>query len=146
MDDDDGPPELVPLQESGHGAGPAAAPPPPSGGGGAAEDGEEGPAAPPCVPLTMITGALGAGKTTLVNRILEEKSIGLRLAVILNEFGSSAGVERSFLHSGSGGEGGEAGGKKEELPVEEWVELANGCLCCQVKGEFLVALDVFFDF
>ena len=89
----------------------------------------------------MITGALGAGKTTLVNRILEEKSIGLRLAVILNEFGSSAGVERSFLHSGSGEEGGEAGGKKEELPVEEWVELANGCLCCQVKGEFLVALE-----
>ena len=142
MDDDDGPPELVPLEEGGGGAGPAAAPPPPSGGGGPAEDdGEEGPAAPPCVPLTMITGALGAGKTTLVNRILEEKSIGLRLAVILNEFGSSAGVERSFLHSGSGEEGGEAGGKKEELPVEEWVELANGCLCCQVKGEFLVALE-----
>ena len=131
----DGPPELVPAvgAQGGGGGG---------GGGGAGGEGESaegGGGGASSVPLTMITGALGAGKTTLVNRILGQENLGLRLAVILNEFGSSAGVERSFLHSAGAGDG--APGKKEELPVEEWVELANGCLCCQVKTDFLVALE-----
>ena len=123
-DEDDEVPDLVP-DEGPPGPGPAEA-------GGGAEAAAGGGAGAAAVPLTMVTGALGAGKTTLVNNILTAPRLDLRLAVILNEFGASAGVERSFLAGG---------GAREEVPVEEWVELPNGCLCCTVKADFLVALE-----
>ncbi|CAN6219484.1 unnamed protein product, partial [Urochloa humidicola] len=66
------------------------------------------------VGVTVITGYLGAGKSTLVNYILNEQH-GKRIAVILNEFGEEIGVERAMINEGQGG-----------ALVEEWVELANG--------------------
>ncbi|KAK6921929.1 Cobalamin (vitamin B12) biosynthesis CobW-like, C-terminal [Dillenia turbinata] len=81
------------------------------------------------VGVTVITGYLGAGKSTLVNHILTSQH-GKRIAVILNEFGEEIGVERAMINEedGSG-------------LVEEWVELANGCICCSVKHSLVQALE-----
>ncbi|KAL0557458.1 hypothetical protein IC582_005996 [Cucumis melo] len=81
------------------------------------------------VGVTVITGYLGAGKSTLVNYILNSQH-GKRIAVILNEFGEEIGVERAMINEGDGG-----------ALVEEWVELANGCICCTVKHSLVQALE-----
>ncbi|KAF1864007.1 hypothetical protein Lal_00031159, partial [Lupinus albus] len=81
------------------------------------------------VGVTLITGYLGAGKSTLVNHILSSQH-GKRIAVILNEFGEEIGVERAMINEGDGG-----------ALVEEWVELANGCVCCTVKHSLVQALE-----
>lgn len=81
------------------------------------------------VGVTVITGYLGAGKSTLVNYILNAQH-GKRFAVILNEFGEEIGVERALINDGEGG-----------ALVEEWVELANGCVCCTVKHSLVQALE-----
>ncbi|CAA0822497.1 Cobalamin biosynthesis CobW-like protein [Striga hermonthica] len=81
------------------------------------------------VGVTVITGYLGAGKSTLVNYILNGQH-GKRIAVILNEFGEEIGVERAMINEGEGG-----------ALVEEWVELANGCICCTVKHSLVQALE-----
>ncbi|KAL0048912.1 hypothetical protein WJX82_002154 [Trebouxia sp. C0006] len=83
------------------------------------------------VPVTLITGFLGAGKTTLVHHILNA-SHKYRIAVIVNEFGDTSGIERAAVTSGQG---------DVVVPAEEWVELANGCLCCSVKSDFVAALE-----
>jgi cobalamin biosynthesis protein CobW len=81
------------------------------------------------VPCTIITGFLGAGKTTLIRHILANAR-GRRLAVIVNEFGD-VGVDGEIL-KGCG---------DAACPEENIVELANGCLCCTVADEFVPALD-----
>ncbi|KAI6686362.1 hypothetical protein NL676_032275 [Syzygium grande] len=81
------------------------------------------------VGVTVITGYLGAGKSTLVNHVLNSQH-GKRIAVILNEFGEELGVERAMINEGEGGD-----------LVEEWVELANGCVCCTVKHSLVQALE-----
>ncbi|CAH8253694.1 unnamed protein product [Arabidopsis lyrata] len=68
------------------------------------------------VGVSVITGYLGAGKSPLVNYILNGKH-GKRIAVILNEYGEEIGVERAMINQG-----------EEGAIFEEWVELANGCL------------------
>ncbi|VFQ64515.1 unnamed protein product [Cuscuta campestris] len=83
----------------------------------------------PPVGVTVITGYLGAGKSTLINYILSAQH-GKKIAVILNEFGEDLGVERAMINDG------ESGGL-----VEEWVELANGCICCTVKHSLVQALE-----
>ncbi|KAL8258262.1 hypothetical protein R6Q59_030303 [Mikania micrantha] len=83
----------------------------------------------PPVGVTVITGYLGAGKSTLVNYILNGQH-GKKIAVILNEFGEEIGVERAMINEGEGG-----------ALVEEWVELANGCICCTVKHSLVQALE-----
>ncbi len=64
-----------------------------------------------------------------MNFILHEHH-GARIAVILNEFGDQLGIEKAMVNDGAGGS-----------LVEEWVELANGCVCCSVKHSFLQALE-----
>ncbi|KAJ3673112.1 hypothetical protein LUZ60_006486 [Juncus effusus] len=81
------------------------------------------------VGVTVITGYLGAGKSTLVNYVLNGQH-GKKIAVILNEFGEEIGVERAMINEGEGG-----------ALVEEWVELANGCVCCTVKHSLVQALE-----
>src|SRR6266498_6141403 len=81
------------------------------------------------VPCTIVTGFLGAGKTTLIRHVLAHAN-GRRLAVIVNEFGD-VGIDGEIL-KGCG---------DEACPQENIVELANGCLCCTVADEFVPALD-----
>jgi cobalamin biosynthesis protein CobW len=81
------------------------------------------------VPCTIVTGFLGAGKTTLIRHILSHAQ-GRRLAVIVNEFGD-VGIDGEIL-KGCG---------DAACPEENIVELANGCLCCTVADEFVPALD-----
>jgi cobalamin biosynthesis protein CobW len=80
-------------------------------------------------PVTIITGFLGAGKTTLVRGLLEQAA-GRRLAVIVNEFGER-GVDGEVLKSC-----GVAGCAEVDI-----VELANGCLCCTVADDFVPTIE-----
>jgi cobalamin biosynthesis protein CobW len=81
------------------------------------------------VPCTIVTGFLGAGKTTLIRHVLANAQ-GRRLAVIVNEFGD-VGIDGEIL-KGCG---------DVACPEDNIVELANGCLCCTVADEFVPALD-----
>jgi cobalamin biosynthesis protein CobW len=78
------------------------------------------------VPATVVTGFLGAGKTSLIRNLLR-RADGRRIALVINEFGD-VGVDRELL----------LGCGDETCPAEgDIVELANGCLCCTVAGDFL---------
>src|ERR1700737_2075834 len=81
------------------------------------------------VPCTIVTGFLGAGKTTLIRHVLAHAQ-GRRLAIIVNEFGD-VGIDGEIL-KGCG---------DAACPEGNIVELANGCLCCTVADEFVPALD-----
>ncbi|BCH35435.1 cobalamin biosynthesis protein CobW [Mesorhizobium sp. L-8-10] len=81
------------------------------------------------VPCTVVTGFLGAGKTTLIRHMLENAN-GKRLAIIVNEFGD-VGIDGEIL-KGCG---------IESCQEENVVELANGCICCTVADDFVPALD-----
>jgi cobalamin biosynthesis protein CobW len=81
------------------------------------------------VPCTIVTGFLGAGKTTLIRHVIANAQ-GRRLAVIVNEFGD-VGIDGEIL-KGCG---------NAACPEDNIVELANGCLCCTVADEFAPALD-----
>jgi len=74
--------------------------------------------------VTILTGFLGSGKTTLLNWILEDPNHGLRFAIIENEFGD-VGVDERIL---------------SEKADEEVIEVMNGCICCTVRGDLVVAL------
>jgi G3E family GTPase len=75
------------------------------------------------IPSTILTGFLGAGKTTLLNRILQEEH-GMRIAVIENEFGQE-NIDNEILVQDAS---------------EQIVEMNNGCICCTVRGDLIVAL------
>jgi cobalamin biosynthesis protein CobW len=84
------------------------------------------------IPVTVITGFLGAGKTTLVRHLLQHNQ-GRRIAVLVNEFGE-VGIDGELLRSCNVCE-------DEEDPSNTIVELANGCLCCTVQEEFLPTMQ-----
>lgn len=85
------------------------------------------------IPATVITGFLGAGKTTLVQHLLTKTS-GKRIALIINEFGD-VGVDRELVK----------GCADENCPADSIVELANGCICCTVADEFLPTMQALLD-
>mmetsp|Transcript_1629 Transcript_1629/g.3547 ORF Transcript_1629/g.3547 Transcript_1629/m.3547 type:complete len:388 (-) Transcript_1629:328-1491(-) len=76
------------------------------------------------VPVTILTGFLGSGKTTLMNHILKSPEHKLRFAIIENEFGE-VGVDEKVL---------------AEEADEEVIEVMNGCICCTVRGDLVQAL------
>lgn len=81
------------------------------------------------IPATVVTGFLGAGKTSLVRHVLEQAR-GRRIAVIVNEFGE-VGIDRELLVGC-----GIAGCAEDDV-----VELANGCICCTVADDFLPTME-----
>src|SRR5215471_14665396 len=85
------------------------------------------------VPATVITGFLGAGKTSLVRHLLAH-SDGRRLAVIVNEFGE-LGIDRELL----------LGCGDAACSDADIVELANGCLCCTMADDFVPTLTDLLD-
>jgi cobalamin biosynthesis protein CobW len=80
-------------------------------------------------PVTIITGFLGAGKTTLVRHLMANPG-GRRLAVLVNEFGA-LGVDGDILKACA----------DENCPIENIVELANGCICCTVADDFIPTIE-----
>lgn len=85
------------------------------------------------IPATVITGFLGAGKTTLIRHIMANNA-GKRIALVINEFGD-LGIDRELV-TGCGIEGCED---------ENVVELANGCICCTVADDFLPTIEALLD-
>ena len=85
------------------------------------------------IPATVITGFLGAGKTTLIRHLLQNAK-GRRLALIINEFGD-VGVDGELVK----------GCNDEACPEDDIVELANGCICCTVADDFLPTMMKLLD-
>ena len=79
------------------------------------------------IPVTVITGFLGAGKTTLVRHLLQNNQ-KRRIAVLVNEFGE-VGIDGELLKDCQICD-------EEDNPNENIIELNNGCLCCTVQEEF----------
>jgi len=75
------------------------------------------------IPVSLITGFLGSGKTTLLNRLLRDPAAA-RTAVVVNEFGE-VGLDHELV----------------EASDDNVVLLANGCLCCAMRGDLVTALD-----
>ncbi|MCV2447062.1 cobalamin biosynthesis protein CobW [Paracoccus sp. DMF] len=80
-------------------------------------------------PVTVITGFLGAGKTTLIRHLMANPQ-GKRLAVLVNEFGTM-GVDGEILKSCA----------DANCPEENILELSNGCICCTVADDFIPTLE-----
>lgn len=75
------------------------------------------------IPITIVTGFLGAGKSTLINRIIRDNP-GTRFGIVVNEFGDVK-LESQFIDAlGSG-----------------ITELPNGCMCCVVRGDLIAAVE-----
>ena len=85
------------------------------------------------IPATIITGFLGAGKTSLLRHLVAHAE-GRRLALVINEFGA-LGIDRELL----------LGCGIADCRAEDVVELANGCICCTVAEDFLPALEKLID-
>ncbi len=85
------------------------------------------------IPATIISGFLGAGKTTLIRHVIENAK-GKRLAFLINEFGD-LGIDRDML-LGCGLEG---------CTDDDIMELANGCICCTVADDFLPTMEKLLD-
>ncbi|AZQ67297.1 cobalamin biosynthesis protein CobW [Silicimonas algicola] len=81
------------------------------------------------IPVTVVTGFLGAGKTTLIRHLIATTQ-GRRLAVIVNEFGD-VGVDGEILKSCA----------IPDCPAENIIELANGCICCTVADDFIPTIE-----
>lgn len=84
------------------------------------------------IPVTVITGFLGAGKTTLVRNLLQNAG-GRRIAVLVNEFGE-VGIDGDLIRECQVCD-------EDETPGQNIVELTNGCLCCTVQEEFLPTMQ-----
>ena len=84
------------------------------------------------IPVTVITGFLGAGKTTLVRNLLQNAE-GRRIAVLVNEFGE-VGIDGDLIRECQVCD-------EDETPGQNIVELTNGCLCCTVQEEFLPTMQ-----
>ena len=81
------------------------------------------------IPVTVLTGFLGSGKTTPLNHILSSTEHKMKFAVIENEFGD-IGIDENIL---------------VESSEESVIEVMNGCICCTVRGDLTELLDDMHD-
>lgn len=79
------------------------------------------------LPVTILTGFLGAGKTTMLNHILTSTKHKMKFAIIENEFGE-VGVDEEILSA------------PKESTEESVIEVMNGCICCTVRGDLTKVL------
>ncbi|MEM7438102.1 MAG: cobalamin biosynthesis protein CobW [Pseudomonadota bacterium] len=84
---------------------------------------------PAKIPTTVVTGFLGAGKTTLIRHMLQNAQ-GRKIALIINEFGD-LGVDGDILR----------GCGDETCTEDDVVELSNGCICCTVAEDFIPTME-----
>jgi cobalamin biosynthesis protein CobW len=87
----------------------------------------------PRIPATVITGFLGAGKTSLLRHLVSHAK-GRRIALVINEFGE-LGIDRELL----------LGCGDKACAPDNVVELANGCICCTVADDFLPTIEALLD-
>lgn len=80
------------------------------------------------VGITLVTGFLGSGKSTLIRRVLTENH-QQRIVVVENEFGDTAAIEQAIVTQGVG-----------PSALEEFIELPNGCICCAAQEDLVDAL------
>ncbi|MFL5259361.1 MAG: cobalamin biosynthesis protein CobW [Hyphomicrobiales bacterium] len=85
------------------------------------------------IPATVITGFLGAGKTTLIRNLITSAN-GRRIALIVNEFGD-VGIDGEILKACG----------NESCREDDIIELANGCICCTVADDFIPAMTKLID-
>ena len=85
------------------------------------------------IPATVVTGFLGAGKTTLIRHMLDNAN-GKRIALIINEFGD-LGVDGDILR----------GCGDETCSKDDIFELSNGCICCTVAEDFIPTMERLLD-
>ena len=85
------------------------------------------------IPVTVITGFLGAGKTSLIRHLVSHAQ-GKKMALLINEFGD-LGVDGELLK----------GCRDETCTEDDIVELTNGCICCTVADDFLPTLSQLLD-
>ncbi|SVC62669.1 uncharacterized protein METZ01_LOCUS315523, partial [marine metagenome] len=78
------------------------------------------------IPITLLSGFLGAGKTTMINHLLSDPNAG-KIAVIVNEFGE-IGIDGDLISRAS----------------EDMLELTNGCICCAAQGDLMDGLNKLF--
>ena len=97
------------------------------------EPSEVHPTLPPC-PVTILSGFLGSGKTTLIQYILKSPDHGKRIAVIENEYGDGLQVESMIARDGVGNDN-----------LQDLIELPNGCICCTVKDSLVSTLENLLD-
>jgi len=81
------------------------------------------------IPTTIVTGFLGAGKTSLIKHVMENSG-GRKIALLINEFGD-VGVDGDILKSCA----------NENCNESAIIELPNGCICCTVADDFLPAME-----
>ncbi|HWG79369.1 MAG TPA: cobalamin biosynthesis protein CobW [Stellaceae bacterium] len=81
------------------------------------------------IPATIVTGFLGAGKTSLIRHLLTHAG-GRRIALVINEFGE-LGIDREIL----------LGCRVANCGADDVIELANGCICCTVAEDFLPTIE-----
>ncbi|MEQ9326683.1 MAG: cobalamin biosynthesis protein CobW [Rhodospirillales bacterium] len=81
------------------------------------------------IPATIVTGFLGAGKTTLIRHLLQNAN-GRRIALVINEFGD-LGIDKGIVE----------GCGIPDCDEQNVVELANGCICCTVADDFLPTIE-----
>lgn len=86
------------------------------------------------VPVTILSGFLGSGKTTLVQYILSNNTHGKKIAVIENEYGEGLQIESLIARDGATGDS-----------LTDLVELPNGCVCCTVKDSLVTALETLLE-
>jgi len=95
------------------------------------------------LPVTVVTGFLGAGKTTLVRHLLQNNQ-GRRIAVIVNEFGE-VGIDGEILRDCQVCDEEDAAQNEKSAVGNNILELANGCLCCTVQEEFLPTMQALIE-